>query len=81
MYVVVSYTRVHGQVIRPGLSLVQAYQLLEHLGHGAIFRAEGMSAYSRPVYPWLRPARQPGTDDGVIEREQKVSFQPQGRVA
>jgi hypothetical protein len=51
LYVVVSYTRVHGRVIRPGLSLVEAYRLVERLGHGAVFRTEGMSAYSRPVYP------------------------------
>jgi hypothetical protein len=53
VYVVVSYTRANGHVIRPGLSLVQAYHLLQRLGHGAIFRAEGMSVYARPVYPWL----------------------------
>jgi hypothetical protein len=51
LYVVVSYTRAHGRVIRPGLSLVEACRLVEHLGHGAVFRSEGMSAYSRPVYP------------------------------
>jgi hypothetical protein len=53
VYVVVSYTRENGHVIRPGLSLVQAYHLLARLGHGAIFRAEGMSVYARPVYPRL----------------------------
>lgn len=51
MYVVVSFTRVHGKVVRPGLSLVQAYKLLGRLGHGAIFRNENMSRYARPVYP------------------------------
>ena len=51
MYVVVSYTRAFGHVIRPGLSLVAAYRLIEHLGRGAIFRSDGMSAYSRPIYP------------------------------
>lgn len=53
LYVVVSYTLAYGRVIRPGLSLVDAVQLVEHLGHGAVFRSEGMSAYSRPVYPVL----------------------------
>ena len=53
LYVVVSYTRAHGRVIRPGLSLVAAYRLVERLGRGAVFRSEGMSAYSRPVYPTL----------------------------
>jgi len=53
LYVVVSYTRTNGHVIRPGLSLVQAYHLLSRLGHGAIFRAEGMSVYARPIYPKL----------------------------
>lgn len=57
MYLVVSFTRVHGRVIRPGLSLVEAYRLIGHLGHGAVFRSEGMSAYSRPVYPLLPPRR------------------------
>ena len=53
MYVVVSYTRAFGRVVRTGLSLVAAYRLIEHLGRGAIFRSEGMSAYSRPIYPVL----------------------------
>ena len=53
MYVVVSYTRAFGHVIRPGLSLVAAYRLIEHLGRGAIFRSDGMSAYARPIYPVL----------------------------
>jgi hypothetical protein len=53
VYVLVSYTREHGHVIRPGMSLVQAYRLLTSLGRGAIFRAEGMSVYARPVYPKL----------------------------
>ena len=69
MYVVVSYTRVHGHVIRPGLSLVAAYHLIERLGHGAIFRSEGMSPYSRPVYPLL-PQR-------GSARSPAVSFRPQ----
>ncbi len=51
MYLVVSYTRFHGHVIRPGLTLVEAYRLLHDLGHGAIFRSAGISQYSRPVYP------------------------------
>ena len=51
MYLVVSCTRQHGKVIRPGLSLVQAYRLLGRLGHGAIFRETGLGKYSRPVYP------------------------------
>ena len=59
MYVVVSYTRAHGRVIRPGLSLVDAYRLVARLGHGAVFRTDGLSAYSRPVYPVVphRPVR------------------------
>jgi hypothetical protein len=52
MYLVVSCTSRHGKVIRPGLSLVQAYQLLGRLGHGAIFRESGLgNKYDRPVYP------------------------------
>lgn len=51
MYLVVSYTRSDGPVIRPGLSLVQAYRLLNELGRGAIFRASEMTKYARPVYP------------------------------
>jgi hypothetical protein len=51
VYVVVSYTVEGGHVIRPGLSLVQAYRLLKQLGRGAIFRSQGMSVYARPVYP------------------------------
>jgi hypothetical protein len=51
MYVVVSCTRQHGRVVRPGLSLVQAYRLLGRLGHGAIFRESGLGKYARPVYP------------------------------
>jgi hypothetical protein len=51
MYLVISCTRQHGKVIRPGLSLVQAYRLLGRLGHGAIFRETGLGKYSRPVYP------------------------------
>ena len=79
MYVVVSYTRAHGHVIRPGLSLVQAYHLIARLGHGAIFRAEGMSVYARPVYPRLpRPA--------PLGRDETLSLSPvisptQGKVA
>jgi hypothetical protein len=51
VYVVVSYSRASGHVIRPGLSLVQAYHLVGRLGHGAIYRVQGMSVYARPVYP------------------------------
>ena len=51
MYLVVSVTRQHGMVVRPGLSLVQAYRLLGHLGRGAIFRETGLTKYSRPVFP------------------------------
>jgi hypothetical protein len=51
MYVVVSCTRLHGRVIRPGLSLVQAYRLVGRLGRGAIFRESGLGKYARPVYP------------------------------
>lgn len=51
MYLVISCTRQHGKVVRPGLSLVQAYRLLGRLGHGAIFRESGLSKYARPVYP------------------------------
>ena len=57
MYVVVSYTRAFGRVIRTGLSLVAAYRLIEQLGRGAIFRSEGMSTYSRPIYPVLPHAQ------------------------
>ena len=79
MYVVVSYTRVYGHVIRPGLSLVQAYHLLAELGHGAIFRAEGMSLYARPVYPWLRPRPRLTTMPSGMEASASTQFQ--GRVA
>jgi hypothetical protein len=51
VYVVVSYTAEQGHVIRPGLSLVQAYRLVGQLGRGAIFRSQDMSVYARPVYP------------------------------
>jgi hypothetical protein len=51
MYLLVSCTRQHGKVIRPGLSLVEAYRMLGRLGHGAIFRETGLCKYSRPVYP------------------------------
>lgn len=51
MYLVVSYSQRHGKVVRPGLSLVQAYRLLGTLGHGAIFRERGFDKYARPVYP------------------------------
>jgi hypothetical protein len=60
LYVLVSYTREHGHVIRPGMSLVQAFRLLATLGRGAIFRAEGMSVYARPVYPKLPTTRPAG---------------------
>ena len=51
MYVVVSYSSKHGRVVRPGLSLVQAYRLVGSLGRGAIFRERGLGKYARPVYP------------------------------
>ena len=51
MYLLVSVTPRHGKVIRPGLSLVQAYRLLGRFGRGAIFRERGVTTYSRPVYP------------------------------
>lgn len=51
MYQVVSHTSHHGTVVRPGLSLVEAYRLLGRLGRGAIFRETGLGKYSRPVYP------------------------------
>jgi hypothetical protein len=51
MYRVISHTRRHGTVVRPGLSLVEAYRLLGRLGHGAIFRETDLGKYSRPVYP------------------------------
>lgn len=54
MYLVVSYTRSHGRVISDGLSLVDAYRLVNRLGHGAVFRSEGLSPYARPVYPLAR---------------------------
>ena len=53
MYLVVSYTRSQGKIVRPNLSLVEAYRLIQHLGRGAIFRSDGMNKYSRPVYPVL----------------------------
>ena len=56
VYVVVSYTAESGHVVRPGLSLVQAYRLVGQLGRGAIFRSQGMSVYARPVYPKLPDA-------------------------
>ena len=59
VYVLVSYTQEHGHVIRPGMSLVQAYRLLTTIGRGAIFRAEGMSVYARPVYPKLPTTTNP----------------------
>ena len=51
MYLLVSVTSRHGKVVRPGLSLVEAYRLLGRLGRGAIFRERGLGKYSRPVYP------------------------------
>jgi hypothetical protein len=51
MYLLVSYSQRHGRVVRPGLSLVQAYRLLGALGRGAIFRERGLGKYSLPVYP------------------------------
>ena len=51
MYRVVSFTRTHRAVVRPGLSLVEAYLLVGRLGRGAIFRENGLGQYSRPVYP------------------------------
>jgi hypothetical protein len=51
VYLVVSYSSRHGKVVRPGLSLVQAYHLLGTLGRGAIFRERGYGKYARPVYP------------------------------
>ena len=51
VYVVVSYTAESGHVVRPGLSLVQAYRLVGQLGRGAVFRSQDMSVYARPIYP------------------------------
>ena len=51
MYLLVSYSRQDGRVVRPGLTLVQAYRLLGALGRGAIFRERGFCRYARPVYP------------------------------
>ena len=56
VYVVVSYTAESGHVVRPGLSLVQAYRLVGQLGRGAVFRSQDMSVYARPVYPRLPEA-------------------------
>ena len=94
MYLVVSYTRAHGHVIRPGLTLVEAYHLVGRLGHGAVFRSEGMSAYSRPVYPVLpgRPgaaradASGPRINAGTIAASAAARgcgdvVRPRGRVA
>ena len=69
-------------MIRPGLTLVAAYHLVEQLGHGAVFRSEGLSPYSRPVYPKLprtpdrRGAETPATGDRA-----GVRFRPQRSVA
>ena len=56
MYLLVSFTRADGPVIRHGLTLVEAYRLLGRLGRGAIFRATGLTQYSRPVYPRMKGA-------------------------
>ena len=83
MYVVVSYTRANGHVIRPGLSLVQAYRMLAQLGRGAIFRAEGMSVYARPVYPFV-PRPNPTSGGGprrIGGPATKTQPRSQGRVA
>ena len=71
LYLVVSYTRAHGRVIRPGLSLVEAYRLIGRLGHGAVFRSEGMSAYSRPVYPVLPRTSAAATTSAVASRQRE----------
>jgi hypothetical protein len=81
LYVVVSYTRAHGHVIRPGLSLVQAYHLIARLGHGAIFRAEGMSIYARPIYPVLPRTPEPARINRASGRAANVIVRTQGRVA
>ena len=62
MYLVVSYTAESGHVVRPGLSLVQAYRLVGQLGRGAVFRSQDMSVYARPVYPRIPEAATPPTD-------------------
>jgi hypothetical protein len=59
VYVVVSYTAESGHVVRPGLSLVQAYRLVGQLGRGAVFRSQDMSVYARPVYPRITDAANP----------------------
>ena len=82
LYLVVSYTRAHGHVIRPGLTLVAAVRLVEQLGHGAVFRSEGLSPYSRPVYPKL--PRTPGGAAAVTSAADDrggVRFRPQRSVA
>lgn len=61
VYVVVSYSADTGHVVRPGLSLVQAYRLVGQLGRGAIFRSQDMSVYARPVYPRILEAASPPT--------------------
>jgi hypothetical protein len=82
LYVVVSYTRSSGHVIRPGLSLVQAYHLLRRLGRGAIFRAEGMSVYARPVYPFVpRPSPRPAGSRKIGGPGMGIQPRSQGRVA
>ena len=54
MYLLVSFTNDNGPVVQPGLTLVEAYRLLNAIGRGAIFRATGLTQYSRPVYPRMK---------------------------
>lgn len=51
MYLVVSYARSCGPIVRDGLTLGEAYRLIQSLGRGAIFRSAGATKYARPVYP------------------------------
>lgn len=81
LYLVVSYTRAHGHVIRPGLTLVAAYHLIEQLGHGAVFRSEGLSPYSRPVYPKLPRTPDRGAVTPATGDRSGVRFLPQRSVA
>ena len=54
MYLLVSFTHSSAPVVQPGLSLVEAYRRLNAIGRGAIFRAAGLTQYSRPVYPRMK---------------------------
>ena len=56
MYLVVSFTGARRPHVQAGLSLVQAYRLVNRIGRGAIFRCAGMGTYAKPVYPRIPSA-------------------------